>query len=573
LTRVVRRASILLAVIVQFWSQTGHAQTRGAADFPSLIDDILRHTATGIAQSSPPTENDLKEWKSAFGFFRAHALDSCRRILARYNYALLQVQGGSKASSYDVIMERTPVRRGWGTYICNRNPRRRVYVEVQHPLRDEKSANIGAELFRKLDAEWLMIAGTDRSGGFSDDDFVRLNEKLFQKWHEMLTDLVHVTLSVHTFPARSYPHPIDMTDVVVGNGRTSDEQWGISEISLGLRDTIRAARLSCSLAMYDSGYARFSGAGSREGTFSNDSVGFGHWLNLELSDRISGDPARTSRLIAAVDRALDVTGQKISREIQSFGLVSPRVLRLDPGHRVLFPPAADEKYQIISFDSREVKHDTVVIRVGDWVDLHSPAGAASAISELDARKADLIQEIGSRSPRGPRREIAKIVERPPRQIPRTNAEPRDSSSGGDNDPIDEPLQVHRIPLEPLLASTVSADYLSGVTPFRWQGAIASGFSPAPRVFAFGTGESISGELSSPANLLIPIMNSSYNPTGARFVGVQMTAMLVNQITRLADAAHNDRDITLLAERDEQGRFFLRIFPGRASRQEGEAVRQ
>jgi hypothetical protein len=112
-----------------------------------------------------------------------------------------------------------------------------------------------------------------------------------------------------------------------------------------------------------------------------------------------------------------------------------------------------------------------------------------------------------------------------------------------------------------------------VTSFRWKGAIASGFSPSPGIFEIGDGGSEPGELTSAGNIFIPLMNSSYSTTGAKFVGVQMTSMLVNQITRLADAAHVDRDVTLLAERDEQGKFFLRIFPGRSGGPERAMVRQ
>lgn len=573
--RVLRHSCLLFAVLMTLTSQDGRGQSPSASYFTSMVEEVVRHTVTGRLQSTSASESDLREWKKAFMFFHANAFDSCRRILAKYNYALVRAPDEKNVIAYDIIRENDPVRRGWGTFIFNRKQTKRLYIQIEHPLRDEKSATIGAELFRRLGAEWLMIAGTDRTGGYSDDDIARLNESLFQQWHEMLTDLIHVTLSVHTFPARAYPRPIDVTDVVVSNGRTTDEQWGISQISLALRDTLRTAHLSCALAMYDSGYARLSGAGSRRGTFSNDSVGFGHWLHLELSDRVYRDPAGSSRVIAALDRALDLTGQKVSRQMnQAFGLVSPRVLRIDSEHRVLFPPPAEEQYRIISFDSREVKHDTVVIRVGDWVNLKDPSGGGSAVSRLDPHQTDFMQQFGSQSSRDSRKEIAKIVERPTTRAHLRKGQLNDSSSaGGDDDLVDEPLQVSRIPLEPILASTVTGEYLSDVTPFRWQGAIASGFSPAARVFQLGAGMAGSNELSSPAHLVIPIVNSTFGPAGAKFVGVQMTALLMNQITRLADAAHTGRDLTLLAEQDDNGRFFLRVFPGRSYQQERTFVKQ
>jgi hypothetical protein len=570
-----RHSYLLFVLLTQLCSQGTLAQSVRPERFPLLIEDIVSHTVTGQSVTPSPSASDLREWRKAFSFFHAKSYDNCRRILARYNYVLMQIPDGGNGFAFDVIRENNPVERGWGTFIFNRNESKRLYVQIPHPLRDAESAPLGGEIFRRLGAEWLLISGTDRADGFSDDEIPKLNEKLFHQWHEMLTDLIHVTLSVHTFPALGYPHPIDTTDVVVSNGRTTDEQWGISQISLALRDTLRKARLSCALAMYDSGYARLAGAGSKQGTFSNDSVGFGHWLNLELSDRIRNDEGGYSRLIAAVDRALDVTGQKVSRQMnRAFGLVSPRVVRVDSEHRLLFPPAESDNYRIISFNSREVKHDTVVIRVGDWMNLNDGSVASSSITNLDPRQADYIRQFGSRSSRDARGEISKIVERPITRLGLRNRREGDPKSGwSDNDPVDEPLQVHRIPFEPILASTVTSGSLSGVPQFHWQGAVRPGFSPTAQIFQFAGGISRSNDFGSDSHLLIPIVNSSYSPDRARFVGVQMTAMLVNQITRLAEAAHADHDVTLLAEQDEKGKFFLRIFPGRSAHPEPEMVKQ
>jgi hypothetical protein len=575
LIRVIRHSYLLFAVLMLLCTQEARPQAYGPENFHLLIADIVKRTVTGRQESISPTASDLREWRKAFSAFHARSYDNCRKILARYNYVLLQVSDGRGGIAYDVIRENTPVTRGWGTFIFNRNESKRLYVQVPHPLRDAESAPIGGEMFRKLGAEWLLISGTDRSGEFADDEIPKLNETLFQQWHEMLTDLIHVTLSVHTFPSQGYPHPIDTTDVVVSNGRTTDEQWGISQISLALRDTLRRARLSCALAMYDSGYARLSGTGSKQGTFSNDSVGFGHWLNLEFSDRIHNDQFAYSNLLAAVDKALDVTGQKVSRQMnRAFGLVSPRVVKVDSQHRLLFPPPASENYRIISFNSREVKHDTVVIRVGDWMNLNDPSVASASISSIDPRQADFIRKFGSRSSRESGGEIAKIVERPQSGVSLGNrGGGASSSSGSDNAAADEPLQVHRIPFEPILASTVTAGNFSGAPEFHWQGTVSSGFSPSTRVFQFAGGVPQSNGFNSRSNLLIPIVNSSYPADGAKFVGVQMTAMLVNQITRLAEAAHAQDDVTLLAEQDEHGKYFLRIFPGRSPQHEPVIVKQ
>ncbi|TLY31689.1 MAG: hypothetical protein E6K56_04410 [Ignavibacteria bacterium] len=340
-----KRLFFFLSALILLCLVRGSAQPSASSNLQSLLDDVVRNSVADRMAPAPVSEEDVREWRTVFALLRERSLDKCRRILAKYDYQLLEIPApdrdpiaprrspsfsaryqseGTGANYYDVLRENSPLRRGWGTLVFNRNQAKRVYVHVPHPIHDGNSAVLGAELFRSLNAECLMIAGTDRSAGVFPCDVVTLKGSMFEKWHEMLTDLVHLSLSVHGYAARAYPHPIDTTDIVVSNGRTTDEQWGISQISLSVRDTLRASGFRCALAMYDSGYARLAGGANRQGRFSNDSVGFGHWLNLEFSDRVRSNPQDYSRLLGAVDRALAVTGQKISQQMnRAFGLVSP----------------------------------------------------------------------------------------------------------------------------------------------------------------------------------------------------------------------------------------------------------
>jgi len=440
---------------------------------------------------------------------------------------------------------------------------------------------MGAELFRSLNAECLMIAGTDRLDGVSPFDVVTLKGSMFEKWHEMLTDLVHLSLSVHGYAARVYAHPIDTTEIVVSNGRTTDEQWGISQISLSVRDTLRASGFRCGLAMYDSGYARLAGGANRQGRFSNDSVGFGHWLNLEFSDRFRVTSPDYSRLLGAVDRALAVTGQRISQQMnRAFGLVSPRVLRVDSEHRLLFPPPAEETYRIISFDSRRMEKDTLDIQFGNWVELKGSSRKISSISRLDSSQPDFLRELRHRSPGGRPPVITRIIERPATELA-SRLDLR-GSRGSDSLPedsegaTDEPIQVQRIPLEPLFSSTITSDGNADLNPYRWQGGSVSDIFPALQAFrrvSTASFEDGMERVESSPHVLIPLLNKSYGMDGKKFIGVQMTSILVNQIARLVPPSSRRvpqggtsgtsgtlRDVALMAEQDQRGKFFLRIFP-------------
>ncbi|HYQ87388.1 MAG TPA: hypothetical protein VES59_09125 [Bacteroidota bacterium] len=589
-----KRLFFFLSVLILLFLSRGSAQPPASANLQSLVDDVIRNSVADRMAPAAVSEEDVREWRIVFALLRERSLDKCRRILAKYDYQLLQIPApkqirsafsaryqteGMDGNYYDVLRENSPLKRGWGTLVFNRNRAKRLYVHVPHPIHDGTSAVMGAELFQSLSAECLMISGTDRADGVSPFDVVTLKRSMFEKWHEMLTDLVHLSLSVHGYAARVYPHPIDTTDIVVSNGRTTDEQWGISQISLSVRDTLKASGFRCALAMYDSGYARLAGAANRQGRFSNDSVGFGHWLNLEFSERFRINSPDYSRLVGALDRALAVTGQKISQQMnRAFGLVSPRVLRVDSEHRLLFPPPSDETYRIISFDSRRMEKDTLDIRFGNWVELKGSSRKISSISRLDSSQPDFLRELRHRSSGGRPPVITRIIERPATELASrldlrgsraADALPEDSESA-----IDEPLQVQRIPLEPLLSSTITSDGNAGLNPYRWQGGSFSDIFPALQAFrrvSEASFENGIGSLEASPHVLIPVLNKSYGMDGKKFIGVQMTSILVNQIARLvppspryAAQSGTSREIALMAEQDQKGKFFLRIFPRRSA---------
>jgi hypothetical protein len=513
-----------------------------------------------------PTDEELGDWTKALKLFRNHSADSCKRILARLNYELLQVKGASAEDLYDVIREKSPIRKGWGTYIYNRNFKKRLYIDINHPIDDPNALSVGEQLFRSLKCEWLLIAGTSRRAiqNRMIADMGRTSKSIFQRTHEILCDLTHVTLSLHSFDEQRFPYPINVTDIVLGNGRTTDYQWGISQLSLGFRDTLRDAGYRCALAMYDSGFSALAGGWNTQGIFTNDSVGFGHWIYIELSrsvrERISSD----SKFITILDRALDITGKKVSHQAnRAFGLVSPRVLRFDSAHRFYFPSQDAEAYRIVSFNATNNKNDTIDINVGNWVNLMGSKKTISTVTLFDTSKKSVRGQFSALNRKSAPAVVAKIV-KPTSSVSSMTKfhDERDSSIVDDDERnLGEPIQVHRIPLTPLLHQTYYAEVSSNQSAYRWQGVVPEGFTPNAALFEFNSPQQSSDEIRNLPNFLIPIINSSGNSYKQKFIGVQMTNLLVTEIARLiSDYQVVDDNIGLMAEQSAEGEFYLRIFP-------------
>ncbi|HSG29223.1 MAG TPA: hypothetical protein VLA34_12140, partial [Candidatus Krumholzibacterium sp.] len=224
-----------------------------------------------------PDRDELNQWSEILAHFRAGRYDSAGVILARYNYSIVHLIDDVTGNTFDVISERQPIRLGWGTLVYNRGWSRNLNVHVNHPVEDGNIAVIAAEFFRRSGAKWLLMGGSSKFalGSGNGADLARAGNSVFHRWHRELSDRMTVSVSLHAYNPDYYSFPVSASDVVLSNGRTGDDQWGISQISLTFRDSLRRAGFRTALAMLDSGFARLAAGYNPQAIFSNDSLGFG----------------------------------------------------------------------------------------------------------------------------------------------------------------------------------------------------------------------------------------------------------------------------------------------------------
>ena len=142
----------------------------------------------------------------------------------------------------------------------------------------------------------------------------------------------------------------------------------------------------------------------------------------------------------------------------------------------------------------------------------------------------------------------------------------DSSLLGEGDPgAVEPLQVHRIPLRRVSVPTYIGQFSHRSTPFTWNGIMSGQLGTGAPIFEMNGPQPDPDKPGQFAKFLIPIINHTFRGDEREVIGIQMTDVLVGEIARLV-SEHEvaARDIGLLAEKGEEGDYFLRIFPGRQS---------
>jgi len=559
-----RHIMLALCLILLLSPELPGAQRQKPDPFMEFIHGLSQRipTAPG-AGYRPITEEELQDWPPVFSALRSGSYDSVRTLAAKYNYTFYQLKDPRSGMSVDILEERPPVRRGWGTFIHNRRYAKRLYIDVNHPVDDPRVLEIGAELFRKSQAEWLLIAGAGRRAGreaFSADP-ARNRMTLFQRWHELITDLTHVSLSLHAYEKRSYRMPVSATDVVLSNGRTSDVQWGISELSLALRDTMRNAGFPTALAMYDSGFAPLSGSSNPQAIFSNDSVGFGHWINVELSNAVRSDAGKYAQVVEAIDRAMEITGKKISKQINmAFGLVSPRVLRIDPKHPLQFPPSSGDTYRIISFNSSSRSADTIDVRMGNWFGLSGTGKTLTTITRIDPSEGSFAQRL---------RNSSTGDQHPASSSPLPEDQTADPSALADAEQnVAEPMQVHRIPIQPYMSPALVSGLSIRAALYSWNGIIGESFLSMPEGYGIAADGGVARR-EEPGSFLIPILGNPDGGGKAKYIGVRMTSLLVDEIARIVtERREHEKDVRLLAEESTDGEYYLRIFPTSTADQAG-----
>ncbi len=314
---------------------------------------FIRETVDAIPPAAEraylvPADENLDDWTLALHLFRSGRLDSCRVVLARYNYTLTSMKDAVSGSTFDIFWEKKPITRGWGTLVYNRGNVKRLNIHVNHPVEDGNIPVIGAEMFRRTGAKWMLIGGSSRQAvpGRKSADMALEGRSVFQRWHELLTDQTQVSISLHAYNPVNYRIPISSSEVILSNGRTNDYQWGISQISLAFRDSLRKKGFRTTLAMLDSGFARLAGGSNPQGIHSNDNVGFGHWMNIELASRVRFDSREYLRFIGIADRAFGITHKSVAQQSnQRFRAGLPARRQDRRGEKAPLPAAATGEIQ------------------------------------------------------------------------------------------------------------------------------------------------------------------------------------------------------------------------------------
>lgn len=260
----------------------------------SLIDTVtLTIIADSTGQYDVPTATNTTHFRTAVDRVLAGRVAGADSLLDQYAYDVYSIRDATSGDSMVVFRERkaagsSKVARGWGTYIYNPAPARRVDVHVNHPIDDQHTEDIGSELFRDVNGRWFMMAGARRLANFNNAaDVAHQAGSVFNQMHTRVAAANVRTVSVHGFRWENNQSLPTSVDQVLSNGRldtATSPAYGVAETTL--RTRLVNAGFTAGLFDRDAGYDVLGATTNVQGQHSNNSFGVGRWIHVETEKNV-----------------------------------------------------------------------------------------------------------------------------------------------------------------------------------------------------------------------------------------------------------------------------------------------
>ncbi len=214
-------------------------------------------------------------------------------MAAAYGYDVEATIDATHGDTLIVILEQTPIRRGWGTYVVRRGAAP-LDVHINHPLFDQNTPRVGAGLFDACRCRALLMGGTHRYANDGNEaDMARSTTSVFQGIHEALATDAVMAMSVHGFARTNYDEPIASADAVLSPGGDAGGRLVEAfDAARQLRDALRDAGFVAGLVIEDDGYDQLTATSNPQGRHSNATRGPGAWIHVEVAREVRVEPTR-----------------------------------------------------------------------------------------------------------------------------------------------------------------------------------------------------------------------------------------------------------------------------------------
>jgi hypothetical protein len=193
-----------------------------------VVQGKLLNQVTRIEKSMPrsgsegfvvPTDAQKQSFAALVSDLRSGSSLEALSLASTNGYELLWYTDENDAGAVEyVLREAEPSRNGWGLYVFRVITDSPVIVEAPHPLFDQGTPQLSADIFRALDARALLVAGAHRDANQDGSADASANpQTIYQAVHAAEVEQsiqstgAGIVLQIHGFDASkhpAYPHVI-----------------------------------------------------------------------------------------------------------------------------------------------------------------------------------------------------------------------------------------------------------------------------------------------------------------------------------------------------------------------------
>lgn len=246
-----------------------------------------------------PTGGALDTFRLAVDTVTAGHVAAADSLLGPYGYDVYRFREAGTGDTLVALRERVDAAtkkfpRGWGFYAFNPNAANDVDIHVNHPVDDQHSEDIAADLYQGCRCRWFLMAGTRRAANVENDtisDMARHTSTVFHQVHARVAAAGTRAVSVHGFNLGNHDDELpDSVTHVLAVGRssaTTTPTYGAADIAL--RTALVDSAFRAGLHDLDAGYDALGATHNPQGRHSNDVLGWGHWIHVEHERVIRDD--------------------------------------------------------------------------------------------------------------------------------------------------------------------------------------------------------------------------------------------------------------------------------------------
>ena len=161
-----------------------------------------------------PSDQETNAFKNVFLNLQNITYSNIQADINQYGYSFYEFLDQPSGDTLLILVENTPVQRGWGTFVFNPGSSNSMMIEIPHPIWDTNTWEVGIKTFVAVNAQWFILAGTHRyANSDSSSDMAHVTQSIFYTAHiNLATDRA---IQIHGFSKSSYA---GYPDVVMSNG-------------------------------------------------------------------------------------------------------------------------------------------------------------------------------------------------------------------------------------------------------------------------------------------------------------------------------------------------------------------